>query len=160
MIRNTFEGGYTGRMFEDDFLPRLSDDWRNEGYFDEARSFQWVRDHQEWDPSDPSIKTSNELHYKVAEKLGLDDNNDLKLYSALNSPLDYHFGIDAFFEWGDANFTLDFSTNPNKDMAKADMVVHEKDLLNEKELDTLATTISNFLKQRGVGGARPVRRAA
>src|SRR4051812_45780948 len=119
----SFEGGYTGRMFEGEILPRLSDEWRRQGYFNEEKSYKWVKEHQIWDPSDPTNKTANDLHYKVAEKLGLDNVGELKFYSALNSPLDYHYGIDAFFEVGNDRCTIDLSINPHKEIAKADMVI-------------------------------------
>ena len=151
--------GYTGKIFESEVLPSLSDSWKDEGYFDEERSFECVRNHQEWNPSDPNNKVANELHYKVAEKLGLDDVNELKFYSALHSPLDKYFGIDAFFEINGALFTLDLSINPHKDVAKADIVVTEKDLHDEKELDNLSQTIARYLQKRS-GQPQPLKKAA
>lgn len=146
-MKSNFEG-YTGRTFESDVLPSLQETWKQEGYFDEAKSYEWVRNNQPWNPSDPDNKIANELHFQVAQKLGLDDVNELKFYSAIGSPLDFFYGIDAFFEIGDSTFTLDLSINPHKEVAKADMVIHEKDLFDEKSIEELATTISRYLKKR------------
>jgi hypothetical protein len=148
-MKTSFESsGNTGRIFESEILSTLPDTWRKEGFFDEAKSYEWVRQNQTWNPSDPTNKIANELHYKVAEQLGLDDVNELKFYSALGSPLDYFYGVDAFFEIGNSTFTLDLSINPHKKEAKADMVVHEEVLDDEKELDNLAVTIGRYLKKR------------
>ncbi len=145
--------GYTGRSFENDILLPLPDSWRNEGYFNEEKSYQWVRDHQPWNPSDPTVKVANELHFQVASAMGLEDVNELKLYTALNSPLDYHFGIDAFFEIDGETFTLDFSVNPHKEEAKADMVLHELDVLTEKGMEEAAATIAKYLGRRRIDHA-------
>ena len=138
--------GYTGKMFESEVLSRLSDSWRREGYFNMSKSYEWVRNNQIWNPSDPDNKTASDLHFKIAEKLGLENVNELKFYSALNSPLDYHYGVDAFFEIGDSVVTIDLSLNPHKEVAKADIVVHENDLLDEQGIDALATTISTYIQ--------------
>lgn len=140
--------GYTGRLLENEMLPMLSDSWRSEGYFSEERCYRWVKDHQEWDPSDPSNRLANDLHYLVAEKLGIIENdkiNDLKFYNAVNSPLDYFYGVDAFFEIGDARFTLDITTNPHKLTHKADYVVHE-DITTDQGREELSKIIAEYLQ--------------
>jgi len=49
-------------------------------------------------PSDPKNKFANDLHATLAEKLDLEDMEDLNFYSALKTPLDIKHGIDSFFE--------------------------------------------------------------
>ena len=146
-----YESGLTGRLFESEVLPRLSDAWRHQGYFDEKRSFDWVRQNQEWNPSDPSNKIANNLHCSVAEKLELDDYNELKFYSALNSPLDYYYGIDAFLELDGDVYTLDLSINSHKEEAKADMVVSEHDLMTDEGIEDLANRIARFYSKKRAG---------
>jgi hypothetical protein len=138
--------GYTGRLLESEILPALSDSWRSEGYFSEQKSYQWVRDHQTWNPSDPENRLANDLHYLVAEKLGIEDFNQLKFYSAINSPLDYFYGVDGFFEIDGERFTLDITANPHKSTHKADYVVHE-DISTDEGRQELSIVIATYLKK-------------
>ncbi len=144
-MKNNFEG-YTGRLLEGELLMPLLGTWKGEGYFTEERSYDWVKKNQPWNPSDPSNKMANDLHYLVGEKLGLEDFNDLKLYSALGSPLDLYFGVDAFFEYGDAKITLDITANPHKTEHKADYIIHE-DLLTDVGRQAASKVIADQLKK-------------
>ncbi len=72
--------------------------------------------------------------------------NDLKLYTAIGSPFDIFYGVDAFFEYGDAKVTLDITTNPHKTEHKADYIIHE-DLLTDEGRQTASKVIADQLKK-------------
>ena len=146
--------GYTGRLFEQEILAKLPDEWKNQGFFNEQKSYEWVRMHQPWNPSDPQNTENslnhiaNDLHYKVAEALKLEDINELKFFTALNSPLDQHFGIDAFFQLGTKVFTVDFTTNPHKVSHKADIIIRPKNLRDEASIELIAQEISVCIRKQ------------
>src|SRR3989344_3849196 len=120
--------GYTGRLFEEEVLGVLKISWRRDVYvpFNEALSL--ARVHQNWNPSDPSSRPANDLHSEVALALELEDWQELRLYSSVNSPLDYFHGVDGFFEFQGQVITIDVTTNSRKVTAKADFVIHPTDL--------------------------------
>src|SRR6185369_4444565 len=93
-----------------------------------AESMDLVRKNQPCDPSDPDPRCANDLHALIAEKLGLDDFSELKLYTAVGSPLDFWHGIDGFFEFRGHVLTIDLTVNSHKDSGKANMIVHPDDL--------------------------------
>lgn len=145
--------GYTGGLFEDDISPPVTDEnWDSKKFYSKEESLEWVKEHQPWNPSDPNLPEqnlnhiANDLHYKVAEALGLEDVNELKFYTARNSPLDRFYGIDAFFEWNGALFTIDFTVNKHKKEYKADIIVSEEDVDSEASMDALANTVAKYLK--------------
>ena len=152
-----FEGhndGYTGRLLEEEVLAKVGGDWREQGFFTEEKSYEWVKSHQPWNPSDPNVVEggpnyiANDLHYKVAEALQLEDLSELKFYTALDSPLDLYFGVDAFFEYHDAILTVDLTQNPHKLSHKADIIVRPGDLESEEAMENVASQIATYLGRR------------
>ncbi len=144
-MKHLEKSGYTGGLSESEILTSLPDTWKDEGYFDEARSYEWVKKNQPWNPTDPSNKIANDLHFLVAQQLDLENLNDLKFYTALHSPLDIHHGVDAFFEIGDTRFTLDFSLKHKIDH-KADYLVNE-DMTTEVGREALSKIVAQYLKR-------------
>ena len=61
----------------------------------------------------------------IKEKLSL-EKEDIKFFTSVESHLDYHHGIDAFFEIkvGDKEevITFDITKNPNKDVKEAEVI--------------------------------------
>lgn len=83
---------------------------------------------QSYDNSDPEPRFANDLHAHLAEKIGLEDYSELKLYTAVGSQLDYWHGIDGFFEFKHEGktirVTIDVTSNPQKDKTKADVLLY------------------------------------
>ncbi|MBI2045983.1 MAG: hypothetical protein HYT28_00995 [Parcubacteria group bacterium] len=119
------------------------------------------------DPSDPDPRFANDLHASVAELLGILDYKTLKFYTAVSrSPhkktsLDFHHGIDAFFEYEAPNgqlilVTLDVTTG-DKDDYKANVLIRvppggidpneEKDAYGEI-LSRSAQAIADIIKTK------------
>ncbi|MEK7621833.1 MAG: hypothetical protein AAB415_01510 [Patescibacteria group bacterium] len=124
--------GYTGHLFEEEVLGTgwASWDLRNYVPFDEALTL--VRSHQNWNPSDPTTRRANDLHAEVALALELENWQELCFFSALKSPLDFFHGVDGFFEFRGRVVTIDLTTNPHKDRAKARFVLHPADLAEDR----------------------------
>lgn len=120
--------GYTGRLFEEEVLGVLKVSWSREDYVPFNKALALARTHQNWNPSDPSSRPANDLHSEVALALELEDWQELRLYSSVNSPLDYFHGVDGFFEFRGQVVTIDVTTNSRKVTAKADFVIHPADL--------------------------------
>lgn len=124
--------GYTGHLFETEVLGECKVQWK--GYMSFKKSMELVRSHQSCDPTDPSPRQANNLHARVAIALGLEDWSELRLYSALGSPLDILHGVDGFFEFRGHTVTIDLTINPNKDCHKADLIVRPEMLERPLEL--------------------------
>src|SRR3990167_10601589 len=117
--------GYTGRLFEEEVLLRCHFSWK--GYVPFRESVRLVEANQPWDPADPSTRGASDLHTQVAMALELEDWGELRLFSALKTPLDVFHGIDAFFEWRGRVVTLDLTSNQKKDEYKADLMIRPED---------------------------------
>jgi hypothetical protein len=124
--------GYTGHLFEEEVLGTCRVEWH--GYMTFHKSMDLVRSHQPCDPTDPSPRQANNFHARVAMAMGLEDWSELKLYSALGTPLDYLHGIDGFFEFKGRVVTFDLTINPNKDEYKADIIITPEMLEKPAEL--------------------------
>jgi hypothetical protein len=129
----------------------------------------WAKEHQpeNWDPGspykfkeartdenkDPQIdnKVMLNLHDLLAEELGLEDYNELKLCTTLHTPADTLYGIDGFFEWKGTVFTIDLTVNQSKaesgvGLEKADWVLTLNDPEDESELQEKAKRMADSLK--------------
>jgi hypothetical protein len=100
-----------------------------EGYVKYKEAMDIVRKSQPYkDPSEPDPEFADDLHATVADSLELEEYKKLKLFTAVGSHLDVYHGVDAFIELEDENMkvicTIDVTTNPNKDVAKADVLFH------------------------------------
>lgn len=130
----------------------------------------WAKDHQpeHWNPSDPlrykdlkpgeeekepqiDNKTMANLHTFVAESLGLEDYDELKLCTTLHTPADTLYGIDGFFEWKGIVFSIDVTVNQSKidngvALEKADWVLALNNPEDEQELEDQAKRIARSMK--------------
>jgi len=93
------------------------------GYKD---SLGWVKEHQpKKDYNNPETLDSVQLSkLKNAISLKLPNIDEvLRFYTAIGSPLDILHGVDGVFELGDNIVTVDLTLDPNKVIAKADVII-------------------------------------
>jgi hypothetical protein len=111
---------YTGRLLEDELLghPDTSKIGPKNKHLPFWQAIELVEDSQIGDPSDPEPRFSSDLHASVAERMHLEDYSQLELFTAVDTPLDRFYGVDAFFIFhrGDKDriFTIDVTSNPDK----------------------------------------------
>jgi hypothetical protein len=166
------EGEYRYRgMEEEESLLGHKLDWKNlletNKISCEKRPFvTWQKIIQNIYPEDPTMpkkKWSKDLYNFVAEKLGLDidDMENLKFYRTLGTDLD-RMGVDCFFVFNnpitkkEADFTIDLTINPQKDEAKANMVINASGIpdyrINIEEyiakMEEIAGQIAETLKEK------------
>jgi hypothetical protein len=78
-------------------------------------------------PLKPKRPFVNELRVQVAQKLNV-DNNQIRIFSALDTPLDHFHGTDAIVRYLEMDGTpvdvkVDITQNESKDAAKADVII-------------------------------------
>ena len=118
------------------------------------------------DPTDPEKEFANDLHASIAQELTPDDYTMLRFYTAVETVLDHFHGVDGFFEFDleddrTAIVTMDVTTNPNKLVYKADVILHipsdgidrkidpeEYDLVLKKTVREVMPVIKSKIKQR------------
>lgn len=124
---------YTGSMFETEVLAECIFSWDNYVPFMKCVELVKANQPRRWNPSRPPTISANVLQYLVAEALGLSEDRDqVKLYTALRSPLDRFHGVDCFVEYNNKIATIDLTVNPHKDSYKADFVLSENDTYDEE----------------------------
>ncbi len=119
--------GYTGGLFERDVVGKC----RYAGtmqYVPFRQAMEEVKKLQPWDPSDPELPTANDLHASIATELRLDDWSELKLFTAVGSPLDQFHSIDAFVEFRGKVVTIDLTVSRFKGEYRADITVDPDDI--------------------------------
>lgn len=135
---------YSGRMYEADllgdfkptkeFVAKLRAIRTETGYVERGKILDLIRRHPSEDPTNPGKPFAYELRLATAEAMGLEDDADLdrlKFYTAVGTPADVFHGIDAWIEFESKRgndsviVTLDATKNPNKEEAKADLVIPE-----------------------------------
>ena len=123
---------YTGSMFETEILAECLVVWDN--YLPYNQCIELVKKNQpkSWNPADPSSAAGNDLQALIVEALGIDDYDEVKLYTALHSPLDRYHGVDCFIEYQDRRITIDLTVNIYKDAYKADFIISEEDVYDEE----------------------------
>jgi len=103
-------------------------------------------------PIIPNKKWGKDLYNFVAEKLELDidDIESLKFYNSLGTDLD-RMGVDCFFVFKNPQtgketiFTIDLTTNPQKDEAKSDLIVNAQEIPNyHKNLENYITVMEKY----------------
>lgn len=120
----------TGKQIESDALPRCS--WQSKDYLPYQKALTLVKESQSWDPTDPPTRALNDLHYLLAEVLEV-ELGEVKVYSAVGSPLDYFHGVDLFLEFGEVTITVDLTANPKKIEHRADFII-QADVLEDEIL--------------------------
>lgn len=124
----------TGRILEEEIFCELDVSWN--GYMTYNKAMSFVRDHQNWNPTDPTTSAGGDLHAEVAlaieNRIGREiDWTELGMYSALHTPLDFFHGVDGFFVFRGSIVTVDVTKNPNKDHYKADLILQYSDFSRE-----------------------------
>lgn len=106
-----------GHCFEVEVLGRCKVSYK--GYLSRREAFAEVERAPQTKRTDFVIAIQREF-----ERQGL----CVPFYTAVGSALDYHHGVDGFFEFRGVVVTIDVTMNPEKSIAKADVVVHPDDL--------------------------------
>lgn len=133
----------TGRIIETELFgeTRENQERRHGQYVTYAASLEIVRLTQgDNDPTDPARPFANDLHATVAEELSPDDYSRIRFLTAIGSPLDRWHGVDGLFEFesedGTATITtIDLTTNPEKDVYKADVIIQVPSDGLDREVD-------------------------
>lgn len=114
--------GYTGHLIERELFGEVDKKkiLSQEGHLNFKDSMLAAKDAQPYeDPSDPEPRFANDLHANIADLLGLEDYNDLKIFTGVHSYLDYAHGVDAWVELNYNNkiyrVELDVTSNPVKE---------------------------------------------
>jgi len=91
---------------------------------------KWVMDNQHYNeggPSEPESEWMYNMHASFAEILCPEDYDKLRYYTAVDSMLDFRYGIDAFFvlmqKNGSLTLTLDCTIGKSKNSPRADLVI-------------------------------------
>ncbi len=136
----------TGREFEEKVVGHCL--WQWQGYTTREKAMARVRNSQpeSWDPTDPEPDIANNLHAYICIKLGLEEWSEVAFYSAVGSPLDRWYGIDAFFQFRGEVVTIDLTTNPKKRQYKADLIVHPY-MVERSELEQLGQQIAHLFRE-------------
>jgi len=133
---------YSGHMYEADLLgvykptkealAKLRTLKGRDGYVERGVMLDFIRKNPSEDPTNPRQPFANELRLAIGDALGLVDDADLnrlKFFTAVGTPADVFHGIDGWIEYeakrgnDSVIVTLDATKNPNKETAKADMVI-------------------------------------
>jgi hypothetical protein len=140
-VFNMRERIYTGRILQEELLglPERVDRERRPDRLPFQDAVAYAKQIQKIDPDKgispacPAAYFANDLHAAIAEKLGLDDYDELKYYTALYTSLDWDHGIDAFFESGARRVTFGVTLDPHRTESKADLtfLIDEDDLILE-----------------------------
>ena len=87
------------------------------------------REKETWDPPAEWI---NDIHYRITQKIGLNDFSCLKVHPALGTALDYYHGVDFVVSYTEpetgtsVTVTADLTLNTKKDFYKADVIINRK----------------------------------
>ena len=157
---------------------RYKDQAKKPGWipFDVARAL--VRDHyterngKPRDPTNPDKPFVRELRLAVAEELGIENWDRVRIYSAEQTPIDHFHGVDGWLEFDTDDkrtimITLDATTMTGEDLAKdkedakADIIVsglpdydEEPDRFVERVESVYAAQVVNLIRRRQGGGRR------
>ena len=138
--------GYTGGLFEREVVGKCQ--WNGiMEYFPRKQTMDMVRELQPWDPSDPGPSANslpNNFHASIAEALGVEDWSEVRLYTAVGSPLDKFHSMDAFVEFRGQVVTIDLTLNRLKGEYRADITVDFEDIFDR--LRSTACKIAAMLR--------------
>lgn len=120
------------------------------GIYDRKSALRYVKRRQrsfyKWSPSRPHTDLGRRLYSAVQRALRKPDVKHLKLYVALGSPLDWFFGVDAFFSVGDRVVTIDISIREKRiGRIRADVLITRDNLHDEYALRRKAELIARKL---------------
>jgi hypothetical protein len=146
-FHNFYENtGYTGKLFEEEAFGRCGGSWDGKTHLDFDDSIEYAKANQPpgWRTTDPAPRFSGDLFATVALKLGLEDWSELKLYSAVGSPLDRFHSIDAFFEYKGEIVTVDVTLDDAKKEYRADFIINP----NTTDFEIAAIGIADRMNYR------------
>lgn len=151
-MRFNFEnrgGGETGRMYEAKVLgvykmtPQFIEaeamiKKNRRGHYQEDEDlYRVLKENVTGDPTNPEVQHARDIRLAVIESLGienLEEEDAVKYYTAVGTPLDVKMGVDAFIEFTDpethktSRATIDVTLNTrklNESYGKADIVIGE-----------------------------------
>lgn len=120
-------------------------------YVTQRNALDLAREFQPFDPENPDRELLRELRIALIDKLteyfGEFSEENVKAFTAIDSPADILHGTDAFLDIGDKTITLDLTVQKDKKFVKADILIGEipnpKDDENEflKQVDGIALEI-------------------
>lgn len=133
----------------------------NSSYLPFVEAFEKAKRNQgEWNPFKPStdfgrglLKMIDKIVKEKMKTAGLEKPYSLGFYVSVDTALDQFHGVDAFIilhndELGhEMNITLDFSLNPGKITAKADVVLQEEDVIEIEKAGSLENLSENEPKE-------------
>lgn len=118
--------GYsTGKIIEEELLGEIGSEvyekYMKSSYMPKETAMEVIRECQPGKTTDFVAS----LLAVLIEKLGL-EKRDVKFFTSVESHLDFHHGIDGFFEFNlgkeEEIVTLDITKNPNKDVKDAEVI--------------------------------------
>jgi hypothetical protein len=156
-----YRGMKAGREFEADLLgtaeindPKYADEVRKivkeigKPYIPYRQALELVKNFQSGDPTNPKKDFLRELRLAVADKLGLETDEDLeglRAYTAVGTPLDILHGVDGFISFGapdkkEGIVTFDVTLQEDKQTGggKADLIIGDLPDPDEDEAGYLA----------------------
>ena len=167
------ERGYTGKILEHDYfgqsispstdvLKFLHEFGRStpdgKVYLPFNKSIELIKKFYTQDPRNPSKPVAKDLFQVLLKKLKLENPQDFRFYSAIDTPLDTFHGIDGFFEYGDIRLAIDLTANPKKeneeDNPGVDFVLHQipdkknDEYLYNEGLEETANTLTKIFKEK------------
>lgn len=116
------------------------------------------------DPAEPQKPLLRDLKEEVGDQLsglGVKD-EDIKVYTAVGTPLDTLHGVDVFFKIKDLRITIDITKRESKENSKADIMIYGElpdPAFNEDEylerIGEIAKEIATFYKEKIQSKKRP-----
>ncbi|MFH1170323.1 MAG: hypothetical protein V1704_02090 [Candidatus Vogelbacteria bacterium] len=121
----------------------------------------WASDNQpaDWDPRDPRHIELNgdqpirknildgDFHDYVAEKMGLEDPNEIEIITTVGTPVDTKWRTDCYLRFKGRVFTIDVTLRDKEGSSGADYVMKIKDPGSRQELEEQATVIAGRFQE-------------
>ncbi len=165
--------GYTGKILEHDYfgqsvspsadvLKFLHEFGRStqdgKVYLPFNKSIELIKKFYAQDPHNPAKPVAKDLFQALLKKLKLENPQEFRFYSAIDTPLDTFHGIDGFFECGDIRLAIDLTANPRKedeeDNLSVDFVLHQMpdkkndEYLYGESLEEAANVLAKIFKEK------------
>jgi hypothetical protein len=134
---------------------------KKKGYIGFEQAAEFAKKFQPFDPTHPNKPFARDVRIGLLDLMmgkkwiteSEEDQDRVKFYTAVGTPLDKFHGIDAFMEYKDPNgkkyrVTFDLTLNPKKPEAKSDIVVSElPDPNAEEEKIRYLATIEQYAQK-------------
>ena len=136
-----WRNGYTGHLFEEEVLGPCPVEWHGGLTLKDIVRFSFG-----YKANDVLGSVRHGLRVRIARALGVFV-TEVKLISVLNTPLD-RAGVDGVFVFRGIVVTIDFTTRPEKDEWKADVVIHPEDIESSSIQKTAQAVAEIFAARR------------